>query len=175
MKNRNRIIPLVIYMVVLFAAFSGLGGLFGSDGNAIPYSEVISLFQHEQVKEFTVEGDRLTMVLHEAYNGETRVVTDLSDPDGFRRQLQPLFLDQAERGILLSYDFVSVPDSSPYDLVLPLIIAGLILLFVWAILMGKMNSGNPLQNFGKAPFWVCLMTKRLPLMTWPVRTKKKKN
>ena len=64
--------------------------------------------------------------------------------------MQALFLAQTESGILQGYDFVAVPDSSPYDLVLPIIIAGLVLLFVWAFLMGKMNSTNPLQNFGKA-------------------------
>ena len=43
MKNRSRFIPLAIYMMVLLAAFSWLGDIFGSDGNAIAYSEVVSL------------------------------------------------------------------------------------------------------------------------------------
>ena len=150
MKNRNRFIPLIIYMMVLFAALSWLGNLFGSDGNAIPYSEVISLFRQEQVKEFLVEGDQLTMLLHNPYKGESEVTTTLSDPDGFRAQMQETFLAQTDSGILLGYDFVAVADSSPFDLVLPLVIVGLVLLFIWAIMMGKMNSNNPLQNFGKA-------------------------
>ena len=150
MKNRNRFIPLIIYMMVLFAALSWLGNLFGSDGNAIPYSEVISLFRQEQVKEFLVEGDQLTMLLHNPYKGESEVTTTLSDPDGFREEMQETFLAQTDSGILLGYDFVAVADSSPFDLVLPLVIVGLVLLFIWAIMMGKMNSNNPLQNFGKA-------------------------
>ena len=150
MKNRNRIIPMLLYLVVLFAAFSWLSDLFGTEGNTIAYSKVIDLFRQEQVKEFLVEGDQLTMLLHTPYNGETKVTTSLSDPDGFRAEMQALFLAQTESGILQGYDFVAVPDSSPYDLVLPIIIAGLVLLFVWAFLMGKMNSTNPLQNFGKA-------------------------
>ena len=150
MKNRNRTIPLIIYMMVLFAAFSWLSGFFSSDGNAIPYSEVISLFHREQVKEFLVEGDQLTMLLHEPYQGDTKINTTLSDPDGFRTEMQDLFLTQTESGILVSYDFVAVQDDSPFDLVLPLLIAGLILLFVWAFMMGRINNNNPLQNFGKA-------------------------
>ena len=137
-------------MMVLLAAFTWLGDIFGSDGNTVTYSEVVSLFRQEQVKEFLVEGDQLTMLLHQPYLGETKIITTLSDPDGFRAEMQETFLAQTDSGILLSYDFVSVPDSSPFDLVLPLIIAGLVLLFVWTLLMGKMNNSNPLQNFGKA-------------------------
>ena len=63
MKNRNKLIPTVIYLLILFAAFSWLGKLFGTGGNTVPYSEVISLFRQEQVKEFLVQGDQLTMQL----------------------------------------------------------------------------------------------------------------
>ena len=91
MKNRNRIIPMLLYLVVLFAAFSWLSDLFGTEGNTIAYSKVIDLFRQEQVKEFLVEGDQLTMLLHTPYNGETKVTTSLSDPDGFRAEMQALF------------------------------------------------------------------------------------
>ena len=150
MKNRNRFIPLITYIIMLFAVFSLFGDFFGSDSNAIAYSDVVSLFRQEQVQEFVVEGDQLTMQLYSPYMGETKVSTTLSDPDGFRAEMQETFLSQTDSGILKSYDFIAVADSSPFDLVLPLIIAGVILLFVWAMLMGRMNGGNPLQNFGKA-------------------------
>ena len=150
MKNRSKIIPLLVYLMVLLAAFSWLSSLFSAEGNTIPYSQVISLFRQEQVKSFLVEGDLLTMELYTPYNGETKVSTALSDPDGFRADMQALFLAQTDSGILISYDFVAAENSSPYELILPLVIAGLVLLFVWAILMGRMNSNNPLQNFGKA-------------------------
>ena len=150
MKNRGRFFPLITYMVILFVALSWLGDLFGTTGNSIPYSEVVSLFRQEQVQEFLVEGDQLTMVLNAPYRGETRVSTTLSDPDGFRAEMQETFLAQVDSGILTSYDFVSAADTAPFDLVLPLITAGLVLLLIWAFLMGKMNNANPLQNFGKA-------------------------
>ena len=150
MKNRGKFFPLITYMVILFVALSWLGNLFGTTGNSIPYSEVVSLFRQEQVQEFLVEGDQLTMILNTPYKGETRVSTTLSDPDGFRAEMQETFLAQVDSGILTSYDFVSAADTSPFDLVLPLITAGLVLLLIWAFLMGKMNNANPLQNFGKA-------------------------
>ena len=150
MKNRKNGLPLIIYLMVLLTLFSWLVNLFRPDGNTIPYSQVVSLFQQEQVKEFLVEGDQLTLSLYNPYNGESNITTTLSDPESFRAQLQDLFLAQAESGILLSYDFIAVADSSPYDLILPIIIAGVVLLFIWAFMVGKMNSNNPMQNFGKA-------------------------
>ena len=150
MRKRGKIIPLIMYMVVLFAALNWLTGIFSPSGNSIAYSEVISLFRQEQVKQFHVEGNALTMHLYNPYNGETKITATLSDPDGFRAEMQETFLAQTDSGVLLSYDFVAEEGFSPFDLVLPLITAGLILLFVWAFMMGKMNSANPLQNFGKA-------------------------
>ena len=149
MKNR-RAIPLIIYLIILAVAFTWMSGMFSSDRNAIPYSQVVSMFEKEQVRSFLIQGDRLTMYLNTPYDGETAVVTNLADPEGFRNEMTELFRQQTEAGILQSYDFVSVEEGSPYDIVLPLLIVGMVLLFVWAMMMGRMNSNNPMQNFGKA-------------------------
>ena len=149
MKNR-RILPLVIYLVILCVAFSWLSGIFTQTGNAIPYSKVLTLFREEQVKSFIVQGDLLTLELNSPYNGETTVSTTLSDPDGFREDMETLFASQLDADILVSYDFVAGEEDSPFDIVLPLIVAGLVLLFVWALMMGRMNNSNPLNSFGKA-------------------------
>ena len=149
MKNR-KIIPLIIYLVILAVVFTSVSGIFSQNANAVPYSQVVSLFRQEQVQSFTVRGDILTLKLHAPYNGETTLSTALADPEGFREDMKELFEAQNEAGILLSYDFISVEEGSPYDLVLPLLIVGLVLLFVWAMMMGRMNASNPMQNFGKA-------------------------
>jgi len=149
LKNR-RAIPLIIYLIILAVAFTWMSGMFSSDRNAIPYSQVVSMFEKEQVRSFLIQGDRLTMYLNTPYDGETAVVTNLADPEGFRNEMTELFRQQTEAGILQSYDFVSVEEGSPYDIVLPLLIVGMVLLFVWAMMMGRMNSNNPMQNFGKA-------------------------
>lgn len=149
MKNR-RFLPLIIYLVILCVAFSWLSGVFSDTGNAIPYSRVVTLFREEQVKSFLVQGDHLTLSLHAPYNGETTVSTTLSDPEGFREDMEEVFEAQLDSGILLSYDFVAVDEDSPFDIVLPLIVTGLVLLFVWALMMGRMNNSNPLNSFGRA-------------------------
>ena len=148
--NNRKAFPLIIYLVILAVAFTWITGLFSANSNSVPYSQVVSLFEQEKVKSFTVQGDVLTLELHEAANGKTTLSTNLADPEGFRQEMKDLFRVQSETGILQSYDFVAVEDNSPYDLVLPLLIVGVVLLFLWAMLMGRMNAGNPMQNFGKA-------------------------
>ena len=149
MKNR-RVLNAAIYLLLLSLIFGWISGMFSAAGNSIPYSTVEELFQHEQVRSFIVSGDYLTMELYSPFNGETTVSTELADPEGFRTEMQELIQTQRKSGVLESYDFVAEDEGSAFDLVLPLLVVGIVLLFIWAMLMGKMNSGNPLQNFGKA-------------------------
>ena len=148
--NNRKPFPVFIYLFALAMIFSLVSNFFGQSGNTVPYSQVQELFRQEQVKSFLVNGDQLTLQLHEAVNGQSSLTTTLADPEAFRNEMAPLFESQLEEEILESYDFVAKKGFSAYDLVLPMIIAGVVLLFVWAMMMGKMNATNPLQNFGKA-------------------------
>ena len=148
--NNRKILPLLIYAAVLVLVLSWASGLFGPNRNAVPYSQVLNLFEKEQVKSFVVEGNTLTLYLNTPYGGKTTLSTVLSDPDAFRRELGDTIREQTASGVLESYDFLPKESFSPYSLILPLLIVGIVLLAVWSILMGKMSGGNPLNNFGKA-------------------------
>ena len=148
--NNRRFPSVVIYLILLALMFSLFSGIFGSNSNTVPYSKVVELFRQEQVRSFVVQGDRISMNLYTPLNGETTVSTTLADPDDFRNDMSALFEAQQESGILQSYDFIAEEKATAYDLILPLLVVGVILLFLWAILMGRMSSGNPMQNFGKA-------------------------
>ena len=150
MKNR-RFIPMILYLVVLVLVFSWANKLFSDNLNSLPYSQVVELFQKEQVKSFVVEEQAIQLELHTPYAGETTIVTNLADPESFRTEMNDLLTAQLESGVLESYHFVPEKGFSPYQLILPLLIVGAVLLFLWAMLMGRMNSNaNPLNNFGKA-------------------------
>ncbi len=149
MKNR-RLIPLVLYLLVLIAAFTWLSDLFQTDVNQIPYSEVVELFRQEQVKNFVADGNVITMNLYTPLNGETTITSTLADLDGFQQQMGDLLTEQVESGVLEYYHYLPEEGFSPYTLILPLLVVGLILLFVWAMFMSRANSANPLNNFGKA-------------------------
>ena len=148
--NNRRMIPLVVYVAALVLVFSWVSSLAVPKTNAIPYSEVVELFQQEQVKSFTVKENTITLELRTPYNGKTQIQTELAQPESFRQEMEELFKEQYASGVLTSYDFQPGKAFSAYDIVLPIILAGGVLLLLWSILMGKMNGSNPLANFGKA-------------------------
>ncbi len=149
MKKRNPI-SIIFYLGILAMLLWGIFGLFATPGNEVAYSEVVQLFKNEQVSSFVVDGDVLHMQLHAPYNEETTIVTELSDVEQFRAELGDLFQQQKEAGILHSYDFVKEKQPTYYSLVLPLLIVGVVLLILWALLVGRSNSNHPMSNFGKA-------------------------
>ena len=148
MKN-NRF-PFLIYIVALFLIMSWISSFFGDTTDGLAYSEVVDLFRNEQVKSFEVKDDIISMKLHRPYAGKTSLTASLGDADQFHDDYNDLFEAQKEAGVLVKYHFYPDTESSPYDFILPIVIAGLVLLFAWVILAGRANQQNPLQNFGRA-------------------------
>ena len=149
MKKRKPFI-IIVYVLILVLAFSWMMGLFDTRADKIPYSEVVALFRNEQVTDFVVEGDYIQLYLREPYNGKDVVVTTLADPELFRSEMWQLLQEQSESGVLESYNFVPEEKASPYDWVLPIILAGLAILVIWMLLAGRASNNNPMANFGKA-------------------------
>ena len=151
MKNR-RTIPLILYLALLVLIFTWAGGLFDQSQDQIPYSEVLKLFRQEQVKSFVIDEDDhvISLTLNTPYDGQTIVAATLADPDRFLSEVDELITEQTASGVLEYYHLRPQEDASPYDLVLPLILAGLVLLIVYGFMAGRANNSNPLNNFGKA-------------------------
>ena len=153
MKKQGRSIAPFIYLLVLLAVFSWALNAFGQKTNTIPYSQLVELFQQEQVSQFLVEGNSITLVLRTPINGKNTITSGLADPEGFRSQMQSLFDEQTKSGVLTVYDFVADKTYTPYDFILPLLVAGGVLLLAWTFIMARMNgagNGNPMAQFGKA-------------------------
>ena len=148
--NNRRLVPLVIYLAALVLVFSWISGMTATSKSELPYSELVGLFEKEQVRSFVVKGNTIFLELHTPYDGKTQLRAQLAQPESFRQELEETFLEQRASGKLESYDFVPDKAVSPYDYVLPIILAGGVLLVLWTLLMGKMNGSNPLANFGKA-------------------------
>jgi len=134
---------LVFVVCLIFTIFSGVG-------NKVAYSEVVDLLQNEQVKSFVVQDGKIHLWLHTPYEGADTVVTKIGDPELFRQEMWDLIQQQHAAGILESYDFVEEKKQSFFELVLPLLIVGLVLLILWFVLMSKANSQQAMANFGKA-------------------------
>ena len=149
MKTR-KIASILIYVAVLVLAFSVIMQLFGAGSDGLMTSDVIRLFQEEQVRSFAVEDNIIYLELHSPYDGKNTVSAELADPEGFRSDMWELLQEQSEAGILESYHFIPKEETSPFAYVLPIILAGGVLLFLWILLAGRANGNNPMANFGKA-------------------------
>ena len=149
MKKR-RILPIIIYAAVLVLLLSLVLDLFGVGKDDLSYSEIVDLFRNEQVKSFVVEEDEILLKLHAEYAGKTQIVAPLANADSFRQEMWDLIQEQSSKGVLESYNFIPESEGSPYDYIIPIVLAGLILIFVWILLAGRANNNNPMANFGKA-------------------------
>jgi len=149
LKKRS-FVSVLFYLVGLALLLGWVLSIFGSGIDNLSYSQVVELFRQEQVKSFVVQDQTIHMELHNPYNGDKELTCNLANPESFRMEMQELFQEQSESGVLESYDFLPEEKFSPYELILPLLIVGAILLFIWFLIMGRINSNNPMANFGRA-------------------------
>ena len=147
---KKRVISILIYAAILVVAVTWIFGVFDFGNSGFTYSKVVELFREEQVKSFIVKDQRIYLTLHEPINQETEFVATLSDAERFRNEMWETIQAQHQSGILESYDFLPEDTLQPFDFLLPLLIVGIVLLLIWALLMGRMNSNHPMANFGKA-------------------------
>ena len=148
--NKRNPISIILYLGILALILWAIFSLFTTAGNDVPYSEVISLMEQGQVKSFVVADGHIFMKLHEPYQGKTDITTGLADPELFRQEMWDTIQQQYADGTLEKYDFVEERKLTYYDMILPLLIVGLILLILWALLAGRANANNPMANFGRA-------------------------
>ena len=144
-KSKN----IFLYIAVLLLLFSLINWMLQAlRPQGLAYSQVITLFQEERVRSFAVEDGILTMELWEPVDGQTQYVAYLSSTEDFRAELGELFRRQLNSGVLEGYTFL--PESSPSVLyqALPYLIAGLVLLLVWALLSSR--SGGGVASFTRA-------------------------
>ena len=149
MKKRN-ILSVVIYIAIIVLLLSWMLGLFQPQGDGLVYSDVVKQFQDGQVRSFSIEGNTIYLTLYEPYNGKYEVSTTLADPEVFQQHMQSLWDAQQKEGILEGYNVVQGAQPSAFDIVIPLILAGLVLIIVYVILVSRANRNNPMAEFGKA-------------------------
>ena len=149
MKKRNPI-TVVIYIAIAALLLWTIMDAFYIGRSDVTEAGVKELFRAGEVKSFVVEEDTITLNLHHPYQGKTQLVAELADVSSFRQEMAELIETQSVEGTLEDYNYIAADEPTAYSLVMPLLIVGLVLLLIWALFMGRMNSGNPLNNFGKA-------------------------
>ncbi len=148
MKKHN-FIPLVIYLLILAIACTWLLGVF-APGNDVTYSQLVTLMEQKQVKTITAQGNDVRVSLWTPFHGKSTLRLQMAEPEKFREDMWNTIQEQSKAGVLVSYDFLPGEKMTAYDLTIPLILAGLVLMLLWVFLAGRANANNPMANFGRA-------------------------
>ena len=151
MKRQPRYAILILYglvLVLVFAAVSRLAKL--PQAETVPYSQIVKLFEDEQVKSFVIKDDVITLELHRPYNDQTQVRAELVDLTVFYNDLNDLVRDQSERGIIESYNYPPYSQPSLLAQMLPYLIIGVLFLAAWFVLMNRANGGQNALKFSRS-------------------------
>ena len=149
--KKQRLFPMLLYLVTLYLILNWASGGFNMNRAELSHTEIVQLFREERVESFVIQGNEIELQLHGTYDGKEELVCQLGDPDYFLSQVEDLLAQQQESGVLVGYDLRHAEGTTPMDYVMPLLVAGGILLLLWFILMGRASAGgNNMSNFGKA-------------------------
>ena len=149
--KKQRLFPMLLYLVTLYLILNWASGGFNMNRTELSHTEIVQLFQEERVESFVIQGNEIELQLHGTYDGKEELVCQLGDPDYFLSQVEDLLAQQQESGVLSGYDLRHAEGTTPMDYVMPLLVAGGILLLLWFILMGRASAGGSnMSNFGKA-------------------------
>ena len=148
MKKRN-FFSILIYLVILGTIFFVLINFFGESREPVSYSQAVGLLENGQVKHFAIQGQRMTLDLHTPYNNETKLVTTIEDGQYFLSEMKET-LDLQRQAGTLTYSVGERETTSPFSYVLPLILAGVAVVFIWFLLFGRAANPNGANTFGKA-------------------------
>ena len=148
--KRTKFTSVITYVLILALAFGIIWMIFGNSTDRVAYSQVLALLENKQVSSLKLEGEILELQLNAPYGDKDFLRVKIADPNAFWQETEQLRKEQHEAGVLQVYDRTAVKGFTPYSLILPALIVGLVLLLLWAILAGRANAKNPLNNFGRA-------------------------
>ena len=155
-KNRNQARDVGFYVLILVILLATVFTMTSQNGVApeVSYSEVIELFENEQVESFGTVGTALELKLREPYENSTIIKTELASVSYFREDLGELIKQQKADGILTEYDYNPPKEIPWWVAMLPYL--GVIILFgvFWYIMMKSAakggGAGGGAIKFGKA-------------------------
>ena len=140
-NQKNTLLPSLLFLVVVAALVLVVGRLTSAPAKQLSYSEVLDLFETEQVESFVLEGSTLTLTLRDADANTSSPYAKIGDTETFHKDLDALIAEQSAGGVLTSYDYLPEPPAPWYRAALPYVLAGLALLFVWVLMQNRAGGG----------------------------------
>ena len=101
--NRRSYLLYLLFLVGLVAFFWYLSSSRSASG--VTYSEMVQMFQAEQVDSFTIQNNVVSMHLKEPQDGRSDVTCSISSFDAFYDDLNELVQKQKAAGVLTDYDY----------------------------------------------------------------------
>ncbi len=156
MRQKSNHRDYVFYLLLLLALL-GFFWFFTSQRStvSVPYSQMVELFQAEQVSSFTVQNNVVTMELKTEVDGKKEASCAISDFTAFYEDLNPLVQTQKKSGVLTSYDYKKDTQSVNWVTLLPSLLS-VAMVFLLLMMMVRQNNANGggggLSQFGKAKF-----------------------
>ena len=150
MKNRSRLLTVLLYIVVFAVAVVLILEVFFRDDTAyVNYSTVCEQFRSENVRSFEYDNGVLTLELRKPYQNETYSISHkLADLGLFYEDLGTLIAEQQESGVLQSYNYVPMRQTPWYVRMLPEMLLSVIMIALVYMVLVR-NSGG-MMKFGHA-------------------------
>ena len=151
MKKQPKFGMFLIYALVLVLGLLIISYFTNRpDANEVQYSEVVDLFESEQVKSFEIKDDTVTMELRAPYKGNSEVFSEIVNFSVFYSDLNDLVREQTKSGVIESYHYPPYSEPSFFMTLLPYLLLGALFLVAMFILMNRANGGQNAMRFGKS-------------------------
>ena len=147
MKKRS-IFSVIIYLALLALLFAWVLGAFSENRETVSYSQAVELVKAGKVAQFSISGQELKLDLKKGEAEPLALRATISDAEKFLADVEPE-LSQLRSSGDITYKISREEGFSPYSLILPLIIAGIVIVFVYALFFARANGGGA-AGFGKA-------------------------
>lgn len=159
MKRNGKTILFYVVLVVLFIVASQFL-LDQKEDDKRTYSEIVELFENEQVKTFTIKSDNTIVInTHDKLTesgdiiekGE-KITFELRDLGLFEQDLKKLVTEQRREGIIEEYDYEPIAKESFWVSLLPFILMAVGFIVIWFVIMNSAmgGKGGKINSFGKA-------------------------
>jgi len=150
MKSNLKVI--IFYVVLIGVILISCAVLWSSmPSEQITYNDVITHFEKEQVKEFTID-DKNTLQL--VLRDRDEIVTyRLRDFGVFYADLNELITEQRKAGIIEKYDYPAPIDIPWWFSIIPYAIVIILIIILWMYVMNQATGGGKggkMNSFGRA-------------------------
>jgi cell division protease FtsH len=149
-KQRSGILIYLLGIVVLLFVFRTMQP--AEQSVTLTYSEMVQLFEEQQVTSFVVKDDTVTMALKADYQGSSTATCGITSAEIFYEDLNDLVQEQKAEGIITSYSYAQDTGTPWWQSWAPAVITTIPVLVMLYVFMMRQNSGGGggLSNFGKA-------------------------